>query len=381
MHIWMYILFIAIVLLLIAMWPGEGRRDRMQTYIRCPIAHRGLHDNKGPAPENSIRAFRLAVEKGYGVELDVRLSSDGQAVVFHDRSLKRAAGIDRNVDDMNWSELRQVKLFGSEERIPLFADVLRVIAGRVPIIMEIKAESVEAAERTSEEAIFLLDSYEGDVCMESFHPAAVRYFRKMRPETLRGQLSEKFSGYAFPHRVGAFALSFCVFNFLTRPDFIAYNVRHMNLMRYRLQHDLFHAVCAAWTVKSEEEMLRTAGAFDILIFEGFEPKMVKSSDEDTAGSAGRTDMGHIIRKRILCSGMVQAVGFRYRSVYIAQSLGLTGFVRNLDDGRVELELQGTEQGIAAMMERLRAQKYIVISGTEEYLLDAVPGEYEFKVRY
>lgn len=380
MNIWVYILFILVVFILIAMWPGEGRRERMQTYIRCPIAHRGLHDNKGPAPENSLRAFRLAAEKGYGVELDVRLSSDGQAVVFHDRSLMRAAGIDRNVDDMNWSELRQVKLFGSDERVPLFADVLRVIAGRVPIIMEIKAETIEMAKRTSEEAIFLLDSYEGDVCMESFHPAAVRYFRKMRPETLRGQLSERFTGQAFPHKMGAFALSFCVFNFLTRPDFIAYNVSHRELLRYRLQHDLFHAVCAAWTVKSEAEMLDAAGAFDIIIFEGFEPKVVRAEGE-TAGGDGRKNMGDIIRKRILCSGMVQAVGFRYRSVYIAQSLGLTGFVRNLDDGRVELELQGTEQGIETMMDRLRAQKYIVISGTEEYLLDTVPGEYEFKVRY
>jgi glycerophosphoryl diester phosphodiesterase len=173
MQIIVYIVFLLVALFLVAIWPGRGRRDRMERYSRGPVAHRGLHDNHGPAPENSMAAFRKAVEAGYGIELDVRLTADGQAVVVHDRNLSRVAGLDRNVDDLMWSELRSVRLFGTSEGIPRLADVFRMIGGRVPVVMEIKAETGEMARRTCEESIILLDSYEGDVCMESFHPEVV----------------------------------------------------------------------------------------------------------------------------------------------------------------------------------------------------------------
>jgi glycerophosphoryl diester phosphodiesterase/acylphosphatase len=330
-----------------------------------------------------MAAFRLAVEEGYGIELDVQLTADGQAVVVHDRNLSRVAGLDRNVDDLLWSELRSVRLFGTAEKIPRLAEVFRMIDGRVPVVMEIKAETGEMARRTSEEAIILLDSYEGDVCMESFHPEALRYFKKMRPQVLRGQLSERFTGYSFPKKLGAAALSWCIFNFLTRPDFIAYNIRHRNLFRFRIQHDLFHAVCAAWTVRSEEELRAAADSFEIFIFEGFKPSPAGQEETDipTSGEKNGKKMRNTVRKYMIVSGMVQAVGFRYRATHIAQTLGVTGYVRNTSDGRVEMEVQGTEDEIRRMLQMLREQRFIEITGVEERDIDVVPGEYEFKVRY
>ena len=123
MHILIYLLFLLLVLYIVAIWPGRSRKERMELYARQPIAHRGFHDNSGPAPENSMAAFRKAVEMGYGIELDIRETSDGLMVVSHDDSLKRSAGIDRNISDMKWSELKDICLFQSNEHIPLFKDV------------------------------------------------------------------------------------------------------------------------------------------------------------------------------------------------------------------------------------------------------------------
>ena len=373
-----YAVFIAAALWLIAIWPGRGRRSRMEVFTRRGIAHRGFHNNKGAAPENSLAAFRLAVEKGYGIELDVRLSSDGQLVVMHDPTLKRACGDERAVNTVPAAELRKMKLFKSKERIPLLREALEVVGGKVPLIVEVKAETYKEAPEASEQTAFWLDSYEGPMCIESFNPAVVRWFKKNRPETLRGQLSEKFEKKEDVSTLGAFFLSWCSCNFLTKPDFIAYNKKHANLVRFRVQRDLFHTCCAAWTIRSEEEWKKAAPDFDVMIFEKFEPEMLP---EAQGSPEMERNMGNIVRIHTVVSGRVQAVGFRYRAVNIAHLVGVTGWVKNLDDGRVEMELQGSEAQIREMMKRLGEQRYIEIDSTEETPIATVPSEYEFKVRY
>ena len=274
MVILIVVVLLLIVLFLVSVWPGHGRPEEMKDISCRYIAHRGLHDgNTGPLPENSMAAYKKAVEMGYGIELDVRESADGELICMHDRNLKRACGVDVNADALKLSELQELKLFSSEERIPLFKDVLAMVDGRVPIVMEVKAETIKMAKSVSEKTAKLLDSYEGPICMESFHPVAVRWYRKNRPDTLRGQLSEKFSEVALPLKPGAFAFSCCVTNFITKPDFIAYNVLHRDLLRFRLMRSKYHAVCAAWIVDSEEQLRQASRAFDIYIFEGFEPKV------------------------------------------------------------------------------------------------------------
>ena len=380
MQIIVYIVFALTALFLLAMYPGRGRRNRMEVFIRQPIAHRGFHDNRSDAPENTMKAFRMAAERGYGIELDVRETNDGQLVVMHDRSLARSCGVQKNVDEMNWSELRLLRVFHSGEGVPRFRDVLETVGGRVPLIIEIKAVGVKDAMRTSEDVALLLDSYDGPACIESFHPAALRWFRKNRPQMLRGQLSEQFNGLTFPRGPLAFFLSACMLNCVTRPDFIAYNVKHRGLVRFRIFHDLFHTVCAGWTIQSEAELMAAAEAFDIFIFEGFDPGIHRASGMDPTDATGG-DMSEAVRKHMIVSGAVQAVGFRYRATWIAQSLGITGWVRNRSDDRVEMEVQGSEEAIREMMKKLNEQRFIEITGVEEETVPALPGEFEFKVRY
>ena len=380
MSITVYIVFGLAAVWLLMIRPGRGRKERMAAFEKQLIAHRGLYENGGQAPENSMAAFRAAAERGFGIELDVRLTADERLVIMHDETLKRAAGIDRPVISMTWRELKEVRLFDSEECVPLFSDMLKMVGGRVPLIIELKCERNGDVTKLCEEAACLLDAYEGETCIESFHPLVVRWFKKNRPQTIRGQLSERFSGIKYPGRIGGFLLSCCAMNFLTKPDFIAYNVKQAGLLRFRIMRDLFHTEMAGWTVTSEEQAQSISRDFDVLICEKFireEGNAERAAQRKTPG----TMKNHTVRKHMLISGRVTAVGFRYRAVRIAQQLGVTGWVRNTDDDRVEMELQGTPQMLSEMMRRLRGEKYIEIEGVEETDLTPHDSEYEFKVRY
>ena len=380
MQILIYILFVLLVLYIVAIWPGKSRKERMELYARQPIAHRGLHDNSGPAPENSMAAFRKAVEAGYGIEMDIRESSDGLLVVSHDDSLMRTAGIDKNISDMRWSELKDVCLFNTKEHIPLFKTVLEMVHGQVPLVVEIKSES-KNVDSLCENAAFWLDSYEGNYCVESFNPFVILWFRKNRPQVLRGQLSEKFRPGQVPTPVASYIFSACMLNFLARPDFIAYNVQHKDLLRYRIQHDLFHTFGIAWTIKSNEMMRDAAKRFDAFIFDSFTPELVVSDHKDVHQRSA-ADMKNIVRVHMLLSGSVTGVGFRYRATWIAQALGITGWVRNTsDDMQVEMEVQGPRPAIDEMIDRLGKERFITISSIEEEPRELLPGEYEFKVKY
>ena len=208
----------------IMMLPGMATKKQKAPFIGRNYAHRGLHSRDKKVPENSLAAFRLAAEAGYGVELDVQLSRDGQVVVFHDDTLNRVCGVDAKVCDKTLEELQQLRLCGSEETIPLFTDVLQVIAGKGPIICELKtgARNRELCRKTLD----ILLQYEGDVCIESFNPMIVGWFRFHAPQLVRGQLASPTESYqgevSLPK---AFVLSHLLLNFIARPQFIAYELK------------------------------------------------------------------------------------------------------------------------------------------------------------
>ncbi len=381
-----YLVFILVFLWLFMVWPGRGRPERMRDFETVYIAHRGFHDNKGPAPENSLASFRLAAEKGYGVELDVHETSDEALVVVHDSCLKRVAGLDCDVEDLSFAEVSRLHLFGTNETIPRLGDALETIGGRVPVVLEIKIRIKDRKNisRICEAVAFYLDSYQGRLCIESFDPGVLRWFRKNRPQMLRGQLSDRFTGLKSKKAsFGSFFLSSCCLNFLTKPDFIAYNCKCTSLIRFRILRDLYHATTAGWTIRSQEELDRAKPDFDLFIFEGFEPAQKAEKAPQRAADVLREKkkMESYIRKHLIVSGMVQAVGFRYRATYIAQDLGVTGWVRNMDDGRVEMEIQGPRERLELMMKNLGEQRFIEIDNIDEEIIPVDPHEYEFKVRY
>lgn len=234
-----------VILYLFCISPAFGRRTEAKAFCKNAFAHRGLH---GTVPENTLPAFRLAKEAGVGVELDVRLTKDGEVVVFHDEDLLRAAEKEGKISDMTYAQLQSVRLFGSEETIPLLSDVLREAEG-VLLLVEIKAyfDCAELCKKTAD----LLDGYPGFAAVESFSPLALRWFAKNRPEFLRGQLSSRFKdeeATVIPlwERV---LISSLLTNFLAKPDFIAYDVRNKNQISFLLCQKLFQTPVLYWTVK------------------------------------------------------------------------------------------------------------------------------------
>ena len=257
----------AVALPVFILAPGRADRRQKEPFRNRNFAHRGLHSRDRSVPENSLKAFDLAAEAGYGIELDVQLSKDGQVVVFHDDTLNRVCGIDARVDELNYAELRDLSLLDTEEKIPLFSDVLAVIRGRGPLIVELKngRSNKELCEKTCE----MLRKYNGEVCIESFNPMIVAWFRFHAKEFLRGLLSapkEEYEGQT--SKFTAFLLSRGMINFICRPQFIAYKIgkrpASINLSL------ALGAMNVGWT--SHET--RNEKGRDAVIFEFYRPKLI-----------------------------------------------------------------------------------------------------------
>lgn len=262
------ILIILAVILVIYLYMVAPRMinkaDRTPFYGRH-YAHRGLFDNDSDAPENSLAAFRKAVDAGYGIELDVQLSKDDKLVVFHDPTLKRMCGVEGHVWDYTLEELQQMKLANSNETIPTFEQFLEVVDGKVPFILEFKLDRAQT--RVCRLANEVLKDYKGIYCIESFHPLALLWYRLKRPDVLRGQLCEEFFRMdILKGKLLFMILPYMPFNFLTRPDFVAYNHLHAHNISRRTCRKL-GALSVAYTIKSVDEFESAKDKFDLFIFD------------------------------------------------------------------------------------------------------------------
>lgn len=236
--------------------------DRKPFYCRH-YAHRGLFDNETDAPENSLRAFAKAVNAGYGIELDVQLSKDDVPVVFHDATLERMCGVKGNVWDFTYDELQELTLAKSGERIPKFEEVLNLVDGKVPLIVEYKLDRVQT--KVCELGNKLLKQYKGAYCIESFHPLAVKWYRKNRPDVLRGQLSMNFKEEYKAHKEYIF-LTYLLTNVATRPDFIAYQHSDASNISRKICRVL-GALSVTWTIKNQKQYEAVKDEFDLFIFD------------------------------------------------------------------------------------------------------------------
>ncbi len=247
--------------------PGTSSRRQREPFMGTNVAHRGLHSRDKSVPENSLEAFRLAAEAGYGIELDVQFSKDKQVVVFHDDTLDRVCGVHARVDELTYDELKELRLCGSDQIIPLFTEVLGVIRGRSPIICELKngRNNRELCEKTYE----IISGYRGDICVESFNPMIVAWFRFHAKDLLRGQLAQPTRFYDAETMSAplAYALGHTLFNCLARPQFIAYRIGFRPLS-VRMS-ELLGAMRVGWT---SHEPRNEAGR-DTVIFEFYRPKV------------------------------------------------------------------------------------------------------------
>ncbi|MBO5322173.1 MAG: glycerophosphodiester phosphodiesterase [Clostridia bacterium] len=246
----MFIIFIILFLSLLYLFTLKGRVGftDFNTFKGFKYAHRGLYSDT--VPENSILAFKKAVENGFGAELDVHLTADGQLVVIHDYSLERTTGVEGTVEDLTLLEIKKYNLENTNERVPTLEEVLEIFEDKTPIIIELKATNKNYIKLSSAVA-FCLKNYKGNYCIESFDPRCVRWFKKNSPQTIRGQLAENFlvsknSKIPFVYK---FAITFLLTNFLTKPDFVAYKFEEKNNLSFKICRRFHKMQGVTWTIK------------------------------------------------------------------------------------------------------------------------------------
>jgi len=267
---WIFVIIVLLLVLfyLFSLHGRTGHRD-LRKLRKFAYAHRGLHSES--IPENSMAAFRAALERGCGIELDVHLLRDGNLAVMHDHSLLRTAGADVQIEDLTAQELEHYRL-ANGEHIPLFSDVLALVNGKTPLIIELKSKKSNYAALT-DTAAAAMEGYPGAWCMESFDPRCIRHLKKHHPSIIRGQLSENF--LRSPDVSAPFALkcamALLVTNFLTSPDFIAYKFADRKMLSFRLCRRLWRIPAVAWTIQSREDFDAAVKDGQIPIFEGLCP--------------------------------------------------------------------------------------------------------------
>lgn len=263
--IWLCVL--ALILMLILIKPNKKRSTK---YFETKMyAHRGLHGNG--VPENSLTAFRLARENGYGVELDVQMTKDKKLVVFHDGSLKRMCGVDGYLRDYTYEELCSMRLKDSNETIPLFEDVLKEL-GDTDLICEIKGDNGNKCYELCEKTYDALMQYDGRFCVESFSPFLVEWFKNNHPEIIRGQLSNNFMEEKNLNWFVRFSMTHLLVNFVSKPDFVAYKHEDAWTLGFMMCKRVYRPFLVGWTAKGEDEQRRAWGSFDSVIFEQFSGK-------------------------------------------------------------------------------------------------------------
>ncbi len=254
------------IIYLILAAPKKKRKRDILRFAKTNYAHRGLHN--ATRAENSLSAFAAAVDAGYGIELDVRLSKDGELVVFHDDTLDRVTEGEGRIDKKTLRELKELHLLGTDDTVPTFSEVLALVDGKVPLLVELKEEPFKYG--VTEKCVEILKEYKGEFIVESFNPLALWKFKKLMPGVLRGVLSDHFFAQQKYKKPMYFILQMFMLNFLASPDFIAFNHERYNSLGFKIQKNVFRPALFAWTVRSSDaEKLARKRGFDSVIFENY----------------------------------------------------------------------------------------------------------------
>lgn len=233
--------------------------------VNTYIAHRGLHDEE--CPENSLPAFQKAIDKGYAIELDVRLLADNNVVVFHDEQISRMTSGDKYINNLTKDTILDYNLKDSKEKIPLFSQVLELVDGKVPLLIEIKNEGNPG--ELEKQVLKMLKEYKGEYAIQSFNPYVVEWFKDNAPEITRGILSSYFKGEKLAC-YKKFALKRMLLNKKCEPMFISYDVRNLPNRYVRKYENL---PILTWVVRSQQDYERVIKFSDNIIFENFTPKI------------------------------------------------------------------------------------------------------------
>ena len=227
--------------------------------LNRPIAHRGLHNQDKEIFENTLSSFKSALDNDYLIELDVHLTKDNKVVVIHDDNLKRLFNIDKKIKNLTLEELKNYKFPHTEDTIPAFSEVLDLVKGKVPIIIELKYDA--RVGKLEKEVITLLQNYSGLVAVKSFRAKSIRYFKKHAPEVIRGQLLSD-------NRNIFYTLFFYLRIFygkFSKPDFYSCHlkiIKHPKICQLRENH-----LILGWTIKNKNDIKYAKEYCDNYIFE------------------------------------------------------------------------------------------------------------------
>ena len=238
-----------LLLLYLLVFIRPRAKDPKNAKLLCDYAHRGLWGDG--VPENSLEAFELACRNGCGIELDVQLSKDGKVMVFHDYTLVRMTGVDKKLCELDAEELCTLSLASTEQKIPTFEEVLSLVDGRVPILVELKGEDLNTA--LCPVVADILREYDGEYCIESFNPLLIKEMKKLLPDAYRGLLYTNVCRDKKKKTLLNIVISGMMLNFLARPDFIAYNKFDRNSFFVKITTRFYRAPKFVWTVKGEVE--------------------------------------------------------------------------------------------------------------------------------
>jgi len=238
-----------------------------------PIAHRGLHDAAAGTVENTAGAFAAAVAANYGIECDLQVSADGEAMVHHDDALGRLTEGSGRLADMSADALKAVRFKASGDRMLTLSELCELVAGRVALLLELKSR-FDGDPRLAQRTAAVLRDYAGPVAAMSFDPDAVAALRELVPTLTRGIVAQRHYSQAqwpaLPRR-RALALAHLLHWPRTRPDFIAYAVRDLPAAAPLIARSVFGRPLLTWTVRSEDDRQRAERCADQMIFEGWRP--------------------------------------------------------------------------------------------------------------
>ena len=258
------VLALLIVLFLFLTFPSFRKHSDLKFLEGKLIAHRGLHSKEKGIPENSITAFKKAVEKGYMIENDIHITADDEVVVFHDDTLERMCGVEGKIEEKTLAQLKELRLGNTEEKIPTLKECLEAVNGKTALLIEFKCNK-KTSKRLFDAANKILEEYNGKYFVQSFHPLVIRLYKKHNKKVCRGQLSTAFKGEEIYKRL----LGALLYNFISRPDFVSYEHKFADNFFLKL-NKIFGAFPVCWTLKSKEELETAKNNFKTYIFEDFE---------------------------------------------------------------------------------------------------------------
>jgi len=240
---------------------------------RRPIAHRGLHDAPAGVIENTASAFSAAIAGGYGIECDLQVSGDGEALVHHDDALGRLNEGHGRLADMDAAAIKAVRFKNSADRVLTLGELCDLVAGRVALVIEIKSH-FDGDRRLAQRTADVLSSYAGPAAVMSFDPAVIEAVRAIAPGLPRGMVAERHYSHPEWNPLPAAAkrrMALFTHAHRTRPHFIAYAVNDLPAAVPLMARHVFGLPLLTWTVRSEADRQRATRWADQMIFEGWRP--------------------------------------------------------------------------------------------------------------